>query len=427
MDWRRTGPVPYALWRDTITAAGGPADLAAPGCHAAAGDLSGLCLAMLGEESSYATDFDANKPENRNPLNLRPRGGDGYLRFARYEDGIAEWRARLLDPAYAYAPTRTLEELVHTYAPSSDSNNEQAYVAGIRSKFARWGVKEAPVVVTPATIDYSRLPVPVIVDLIPESQPNQNPGIPNDPDKGTWHETANEAAGADALMHARYLANGADGSQISWHFTVDDERIVQHLPLNRVGWHAGDGGGPGNRTIGVECCVNRDGDLRKAQRNTAALFGLLIAEGIIDDVEQHNRWSGKHCPRFLREGRGGYAWPQAKAEIDGFRQRFAAPAAPQPYAIWWKRGEVGVRTNADGTKALAMLASVRTKRKAKLRQSASAKGRVLKEVKEGTELLLLGTYIADNRQRWAFVADPDEPEKVYRTPMVHLTPSYPTL
>lgn len=32
-----------------------------------------------------------------------------------------------------------------------------------------------------------------------------------------------------------------DSRQVSWHFTVDDKDIYQHMPLNEVAWHAGDG------------------------------------------------------------------------------------------------------------------------------------------------------------------------------------------
>lgn len=33
-----------------------------------------------------------------------------------------------------------------------------------------------------------------------------------------------------------------DHRQVSWHFTIDDHDIYQHLPLTEVAWHAGDGG-----------------------------------------------------------------------------------------------------------------------------------------------------------------------------------------
>ena len=49
---------------------------------------------------------------------------------------------------------------------------------------------------------------------------------------------------------------------MSWHYTVDDHAIVQHLPDYETAYHAGDGkDGPGNTTsIGIEICVNAGGD-----------------------------------------------------------------------------------------------------------------------------------------------------------------------
>ena len=72
--------------------------------------------------------------------------------------------------------------------------------------------------------------------------------------------------GANARMHAAYVKNPS--TSVSWHYTVDDEQIIyQHLPTNEIGWHAGDGGtGQGNReSIGIEICVNSDGQFAKAR------------------------------------------------------------------------------------------------------------------------------------------------------------------
>lgn len=258
---------------------------------------------------------------------------------------------------------------------------------------------------TPATIDYSRLPVPVIVALIPESQPNQNPGIPMDPKSGTWHETANYANGADALMHKRYIEGGGGGQQVSWHFTVDDKVIVQHIPLNRVAWHAGDGNGQGNYTsVAVECCVNADGDLGKAQYNVAALFGLLRAEGIIETVYQHNHWTGKDCPRLLRQG-NTVSWAEAQEKIAAFARKYETPPAPQPSPIWWEPGEdwgPQTRTN-DGAIAWAFLGEVRAKRDVPLRKDASPLAEVVHRLKTGDAVRIVGTYKAKNKTVWAML------------------------
>ena len=127
----------------------------------------------------------------------------------------------------------------------------------------------------------------------------------------TIHETGNAAKGADAAAHAAYLDSAAgERDMVSWHYTVDDHAIVQHLPDYETAYHAGDGkAGPGNTTsIGIEICVNAGGDFEAAKANAAALVRLLMEEhGIpLDNVVQHNRWNGKDCPKTIRATAG--AW-----------------------------------------------------------------------------------------------------------------------
>ena len=54
----------------------------------------------------------------------------------------------------------------------------------------------------------------------------------------TCHDTG------DNSFNAEQWANEVTTSsrQVSWHFTVDDTQIIQHIPLNEVAYHAGDGG-----------------------------------------------------------------------------------------------------------------------------------------------------------------------------------------
>ena len=127
----------------------------------------------------------------------------------------------------------------------------------------------------------------------------------------TIHETGNAAKGADAAAHGAYLDSDAgERDMVSWHYTVDDHAIVQHLPDYETAYHAGDGkAGPGNTTsIGIEICVNAGGDSEAAKANAAALVRLLMEEhGIpLDNVVQHNRWNGKDCPKTIRATAG--AW-----------------------------------------------------------------------------------------------------------------------
>ena len=141
------------------------------------------------------------------------------------------------------------------------------------------------------------------------------------PEYITIHNTANNNAGADAEMHSRYLSSGKTHTEyISWHFTVDDSEIIQHLPLNEIGYHAGDGvkGTGNNDSIAIEICENADGNYRQAEENAESLVAELIFElGIdISHVVPHKHWSGKECPEnILNQTDGSVGWDQFIANI----------------------------------------------------------------------------------------------------------------
>ena len=144
-----------------------------------------------------------------------------------------------------------------------------------------------------------------------DQEADNRPGGNNPCKYITIHETGNAAKGADAAAHGAYLDSAAgEDDLVSWHYTVDDHAIVQHLPDYETAYHAGDGkAGPGNATsIAVEICVNAGGDFEAAKANAAALVRLLMEEhGIpLDNVVQHNRWNGKDCPKTIRATAG--AW-----------------------------------------------------------------------------------------------------------------------
>lgn len=152
--------------------------------------------------------------------------------------------------------------------------------------------------------------IAIQVDYIPKGRKNR-PGRTNPADGVSIHETGNFAEGADAAAHASWLkSDDAEAKRISYHYTVDDHSIVQHLPDSETAYHAGDGAdGPGNTTtIGIEICVNKDGDFERAKVNAASLVRLLMAEhGFpLDKVVQHNHWSGKDCPQTIRATPGGW-------------------------------------------------------------------------------------------------------------------------
>ena len=85
------------------------------------------------------------------------------------------------------------------------------------------------------------------------------------------HNTANTSPTAGADNHAIYMQNveNADKTYLSWHFTVDADKIIQHLPLTEHGWHAGDGNGKGNKNgIAIEIAENKTmRNVKKMQLN----------------------------------------------------------------------------------------------------------------------------------------------------------------
>ncbi|MBU8697574.1 peptidoglycan recognition protein family protein [Bacillus pumilus] len=152
--------------------------------------------------------------------------------------------------------------------------------------------------------------VKIIKDFIPKSN-NNRPGNRMKPLYITVHNTANTAKGANAASHAAFVKRSSTG--VSWHYTVDDSVIYQHLPLNENGWHAGDGRGTGNmKSIGIEICENSDCNFEKAVENAQWLIRQLMTEqGIpLANVVPHKRWSGKNCPRKLLN-----RWDSFKAGI----------------------------------------------------------------------------------------------------------------
>jgi N-acetylmuramoyl-L-alanine amidase len=130
------------------------------------------------------------------------------------------------------------------------------------------------------------------------------------------HDTASVDPGSNALAHANYLYNNSvyeNPLWVSWHYTIDDTNVYQHLPENERGFHAGDGStqpgtsstylGGGNRNgIGIEMSVNIDGDMYRTWQRTAKLVVDILVRNNLPRSQQkyHNDFSGKDCPRTLR-------------------------------------------------------------------------------------------------------------------------------
>lgn len=124
----------------------------------------------------------------------------------------------------------------------------------------------------------------------------------------TIHQTGNFSIGANAKKHSQLLKNGFKST---WHITVDDTQAIQHFNYSTQCWHAGDGRGNGNtQSIGIELCVNSDGDYIQTLKNGADVVKQLMKlyNIPIENVVQHNKWSGKNCPEQIRNCKNNVCW-----------------------------------------------------------------------------------------------------------------------
>ena len=137
------------------------------------------------------------------------------------------------------------------------------------------------------------------------------------------HDTGNNASGATAQAHWNYLNNlnnDPNSTSVSWHYTVDENGIIQNLPIDEVAWHAGDGSraygttyfnstyiatsitGGNMNGVGIETCVDAGSEYNNTMRHTAKLVAELLIQYNLgfDRVKQHNAFSGKDCPMAMR-------------------------------------------------------------------------------------------------------------------------------
>ena len=145
----------------------------------------------------------------------------------------------------------------------------------------------------------------------------------------TIHNTANDASARNEIA---YMTN--NNQEVSYHYAVDDVEAIQGLPLNRNGWHAGDGGnGRGNRTtIAIEIChslTKGNPKYAKSEDNGAKLTAILLHQygWDIDRIRKHQDWSGKYCPhRILDNGN----WEGFKGKVQAYLLQLQGKQTPKP-------------------------------------------------------------------------------------------------
>ena len=118
------------------------------------------------------------------------------------------------------------------------------------------------------------------------------------------HTTGNPGRGADARAHFDYWNSREVGA--SADFVVDDKEVLQINDYTKYyTWHCGDGKGKygitNSNSIGIEICVNADGDFAKAVSNAVALVRKLKKETGIVKIVRHYDASRKNCPAELSD------------------------------------------------------------------------------------------------------------------------------
>nr|WP_122011711.1 N-acetylmuramoyl-L-alanine amidase [Maliibacterium massiliense] len=146
--------------------------------------------------------------------------------------------------------------------------------------------------------------IPIRTLYVDKSSPRR-PGIKRQIKYVVIHETGNAAAGTNAANHSNYLTTNTD-DETGWHYTVDDHEIYHHIPDDEVAWHAGDlqkPGGGNDGGIGVELCVNQDGNFEKTFDNGAKLAAKLLKQYKlpISALKMHGDFTEKNCPEHIRD------------------------------------------------------------------------------------------------------------------------------
>lgn len=179
------------------------------------------------------------------------------------------------------------------------------------------------------------------VDMVPKGTHGRKVVRPMRPRYITIHSTQNYTAGAE--RHSLALKRGAlrspktrTGNRIGyliWHFTVDQNIAIQHMPTSEQGEHA-DFHGPGNLySIGIEMCEERGSNIQATIERTAKLTAILMKKnGIpLQNVVPHYHWPrrgknppNKNCPHFLLDdGRPGVKWRAFQNKVNFYYRKLA--------------------------------------------------------------------------------------------------------
>lgn len=161
-----------------------------------------------------------------------------------------------------------------------------------------------------------------------------------------WHWTANPHKGAGATAHWIYWHRATVGA----HYVVSSKGIIHAVPDNEVVWHAGGGDRtryiidrlnnvrPNYCLIGVEMCVNSDGNWEETYKRSVYLGAVKCIEYGWDphkDFYRHYDCTHKDCPRMWTPyvPGGDEVWDRFKNDVAKEIKRMEGKAMPEKWKV----------------------------------------------------------------------------------------------
>lgn len=186
--------------------------------------------------------------------------------------------------------------------------------------------------------------------MVPESKYNIKCPYSMEADGICVHNTANKAS---AMSEISYMVG--NNNKVSYHYAIDDYRIVQGIEENRNAWHAGDGGnGKGNRNkIAIEICHSTNPDTSlfdKSEKLAAKFIAYKLKEKGwgIERVSKHQDYSGKYCPHKTLD----LGWERflnlIKTELGTIQSETTQPAQPSQIVGYTVKITASVLNVRDG-------------------------------------------------------------------------------
>ena len=130
------------------------------------------------------------------------------------------------------------------------------------------------------------------------------------PDSYTIHETQNFKATA---QNERDNLQNNEGTS-SFHSVVDHKEVIRCIPFTTGAYHSGTVAG-NNSSLSLEICSSSlKTNFAQTWENAVEVVAHDLTElgWSVDRLRQHYHWSGKDCPKLIRE-RG--LWDQFKKEV----------------------------------------------------------------------------------------------------------------